>query len=65
MTYLRVSCLAQEVIIRILRYARIRHRMEKEIPRLEHSIEAGVKTIRESAAGKVHLLRSRQNLINL
>lgn len=65
MTHLKVSCTAQEVIIRILRYTHIRHRMEKEMPRLKHSIEAGVKTIRESAAGEVHLLRSRQNLINL
>lgn len=30
-----------------------------------HRIKAGVKTIRESAAGRAQLLRSRQNLISL
>lgn len=38
---------------------------KKKEPRPEHCFEAGVKTIRESTADEVHLLRSRQNLINL
>lgn len=44
---------------------RIRFVVQWKKGMIGHRIKAGVKTIRESAAGRARLLRSRQNLISL